>query len=283
MRVQSLQNFTFCANPDILLILHIMLSTASARKVEENTDKSKESEIISVHNSQFTFTRTKSNRRKRQCTAESLTIVAVTAAAWGSVKAGIQFFQLARRRALRHLLMDTAAALTLLNIEHWLDFGSLLGVHRNGDLILHDNDCDFAIFQPDWKSLQQRLSHALPGYSVVLVSPSDDPSVTFGRVYCALGIADLFGAHPIDENRLLVDCGHGDCTAILTSLVFPLKTIHWRGVNLSVPGNVDGTLEHRYGQDWKTPRYMDKGSDIVEHNKTYAKIFRALATVGIKI
>lgn len=38
------------------------------------------------------------------------------------------------------LLHDLAAALNDMGVTWWLDFGSLLGIHRDGELIKHDND-----------------------------------------------------------------------------------------------------------------------------------------------
>lgn len=39
----------------------------------------------------------------------------------------------------------------------------------------------------------------------------------------------------------------------------------------------------RYGAGWRVPRYMDKGADVVEGQKLYARIFRALGSLGIRI
>lgn len=86
---------------------------------------------------------------------------------------------------------------------------SLLGIHRDGDLILHDNDVDIAVYEPDWPALLHALRAALPQYSARIVVPSDDPTTCFIRVYCPLGMADVFGATPVagaaKGERLLVD------------------------------------------------------------------------------
>lgn len=46
-------------------------------------------------------------------------------------------------------------------MQHWVDFGSLLGLVRSGDLILHDNDVDVVVLDPDWPQLQEQLSARL--------------------------------------------------------------------------------------------------------------------------
>ena len=203
-------------------------------------------------------------------------------AAYGALRGSIRLFHHARRGMLRQLLFDLCPALH--GHQYWLDFGSLLGVHRDGDLILHDNDIDLAILDPNWDHLQTHLSTSLPQYTVKLEYPSDaGGETTFLRVYCLLGFADVFGAVQLDEERLLVDCGHGELNCISTDLVLPTKSIEWKGMKIQVPRDLPGALHARYGPTWHVPRYMDKGADTVEGNKTYARVFRALSKVGIRL
>lgn len=220
--------------------------------------------------------------------SQSLTALTAlgTVALYTSVRGGISMFHHLRRRYLRQLLFDLAAALNDLGQCYWLDFGSLLGIHRDGDLILHDNDVDIAVYEPDWPALLHALRAALPQYSARIVVPSDDPTTCFIRVYCPLGMADVFGATPVagaaKGERLLVDCGHGACTEITRASVLPTGLLSWQGAKISVPGDIPAVLEERYG-DWQTPKYMDKGSDVVEGQKLYARVFRALSSFGIRI
>lgn len=97
----------------------------------------------------------------------------------------------------------------------------------------------------------------------VQVVPSDDPTTRFIRVYCPLGMADVFGATPAGDSRVLVDCGHGSCTEIDRAAVLPTGVMTWRGSKLSVPGDVPAALEQRYGPDWHVPRYMVRWEDCV--------------------
>ena len=40
---------------------------------------------------------------------------------------------------------DVIQALNETDITYWVDFGTLLGIHREGDIILLDNDADICI------------------------------------------------------------------------------------------------------------------------------------------
>lgn len=217
------------------------------------------------------------------------TVIIGTFAVWATARFAVTCFHHTRRFYLRNLLFEVSNALNELEVKYWLDFGSLLGIFRDGDIIPHDNDIDFAVLNPDWETILPELKKRLePKYSVKVVIPKDNPDSKWLRVYCPLGMADLFGAYHDDsdgkfQDIVKVDCGHGDHMHILKDLVLPTGTMGWKHHELSVPANIEGTLEHRYGKNWRVPSYMDKGSDEIEHNKTYAKIFRLLARIGIRI
>lgn len=118
------------------------------------------------------------------------------------------------------------------------------------------------MYRPDWEELRAALQTALPQYAVRVVVPSESPDSRFIRVYCPLGMADVFGAEERGNGRILVDCGHGDCCSVPADVVMPTASVEWRGCEIAVPGNVPGMLECRYGPTWTVPRYMDKGADI---------------------
>lgn len=73
----------------------------------------------------------------------------------------LQLFHSMRRRALRCMLLDLVPVLEEAGCIYWLDFGTLLGVYRDDDIILHDNDCDIGILNPDWERLEALLNKRL--------------------------------------------------------------------------------------------------------------------------
>ncbi|KAF8056131.1 hypothetical protein HT031_006482 [Scenedesmus sp. PABB004] len=244
--------------------------------------------------------------------------VVVATSLYCGVKAGIQGYQHLRRRNLRHLVRQVAPVLDRLGVQYWADFGTLLGMYREGDVILHDNDADLVLLNPDWDALLAALRAALPHLRVYTVVPSEDRSITWIRVMSGVGVMDLYGAfyddggaagelsggllveQPAQEQRpqaqphpggacggagrmLSIPQGHGDLCDVPASLVLPLGVMKFRGTPVSVPADVPGVLRYRYGDTYMVPRYMDKGRDCVEQGKFYARLLGALGKAGLRV
>lgn len=65
---------------------------------------------------------------------------------------------------LLELVDDVHAVLAAHGVPHWLDFGTLLGAVRDGELIPWDTDADFGIFARDRErvlALREELGHPL--------------------------------------------------------------------------------------------------------------------------
>lgn len=76
------------------------------------------------------------------------------------------------------------------------------------DIILHDNDADLVLLNPDWEPLLAALKAALPGFRVFFVVPSEDSSIKWIRVMSGVGIMDLVRA---GLRRPVWGCGSGLC------------------------------------------------------------------------
>lgn len=113
---------------------------------------------IEVHNDEET--------RRRRRHARATRAVSIVGATYVGLRLAIAAFHRTRRCQLRRLLKEVSTALKDNGTTFWLDFGCLLGIHRDGDLILHDNDIDLAVLDPDWPSLLEELKLRLPQYSV---------------------------------------------------------------------------------------------------------------------
>lgn len=86
---------------------------------------------------------------------------------YSALRVSIAAFHRLRRRYLRTLLVDLCATFRSMEVTYWIDFGSLLGIHRDGDLILYDNDIDIAVLTPSLFDLFPLLKEKLePKYRV---------------------------------------------------------------------------------------------------------------------
>jgi hypothetical protein len=208
---------------------------------------------------------------------------------YATARLGVEFYKNLRRRALRRLVLETCPVLDALSTSYFVDFGTLLGLHREKDVILHDNDADVVLLDPDFDALLPRLAAALPQFRVTTVVPSEDASVRWLRVIAGplgapVGVMDLYGGWLSECGKHIgIPQGHGDLCDVPASLVLPLGRMRWRGASLSCPADVESVLAHRYGPTWRVPRYMDKGRDEVEQGKPYVKVLTALGRVGLRI
>ena len=65
-----------------------------------------------------------------------------------------------RRHRLRHLAVTAIRALDAVGQPHWVDFGTLLGIVREGDILLGDNDVDVCLWDDDAARTDERLRRA---------------------------------------------------------------------------------------------------------------------------
>jgi len=115
------------------------------------------------------------------------------------------------------------------------------------------------------------------------VRPSEDPSVMWLRVYCPLGMMDIYGAHDRGSGNVEIEIGRERLLDLPKSMVLPTRDITFKGVKVPVPGSTTQVLKTRYGETWMIPRYMDKGHDSVEQKKLYVRVLRFVSMLGIKI
>jgi len=169
--------------------------------------------------------------RKKKPVAEKTCLPAMVSKAlfvYSALRISIAAFHRLRRRYLRALLVDLCATFRSLDqLTYWIDFGSLLGVHRDGDLILYDNDIDIAVLTPSLFDLFPLLKEKLePKYRVkgkdtlspllpddvalrkvyfvgdAVIIPTQNRESAWLRVYCPLGMADLFRVMEMSVSQL---------------------------------------------------------------------------------
>ena len=133
----------------------------------------------------------------------------------------------------------------------WVTYGTLLGLIREGRLLPHDDDIDFAVMAGA-DAARIKAAMADRGLALLLdeVGPNGVSKLKFihGPV-----VIDLFFIE--DEGRLWADY----CTLFRRSLLrstHPPVAIETRlldGLALPVPRDAEVYLAHLYGRDWRQP------------------------------
>lgn len=161
-----------------------------------------------------------------------------------------------RREALRRILKDVAFVLNRHGIDYWADFGTLLGLSRDGDVILGDKDVDLCVLDVERpRVMAAQADFAARGYRLTgeggaarkLMRVFDQKTPFYADIYPY--------AHDGDILRSVLD-PRDDAPA---PLVMTRTTVEFQGVPVSIPHEAERLLEYRYGPTFKTPRRNDKG------------------------
>lgn len=163
-------------------------------------------------------------------------------------------YEIIRRRivqpGLRNILTQVVNKFNQHGIKYWVDYGSLLGIIRDKDIIKHDYDTDVCL-SPNNPKLEEKL--------VQIVKELGDPyyleyhpwSVDTFRIYkkgfLHSPYTDIYCTKL--ENGMYVDCSG----KIPIEMVGKTQKIMWNGIEISIPEKVHETLVWRYGKSYMTP------------------------------
>ncbi len=145
-------------------------------------------------------------------------------------------------------------------IPLWLDYGTLLGFHRNSDLICYDDDLDFGALMEDKERIILALAELENENSDLLVKDT----CKYGR--CKYVVMDKVTGLPADidlyyrdDKRLkpeFLSHLYRKFMDMPLSDYFPLKTKQFLGSTVSVPNNVEKVLLDKYGSSYMTPNLV---------------------------
>lgn len=161
-----------------------------------------------------------------------------------------------RQRVLRRILKDTAEVLQQHGVSYWADFGTLLGLVRDGDVILGDKDVDLCVLEIDRpRVLAVEADLVARGYRL---TGEGGAARKLMRVFdrSTPFYADIYPYAQHGETLKSVLDPRDDAPA---SLVMSRTTVDFQGVVVSIPREAERLLEYRYGPAFKTPRRNDKG------------------------
>lgn len=150
-------------------------------------------------------------------------------------------------------------ALTHAGYEYWLDWGTLLGAQREGDMIAHDYDADIGMREVEFQRLKREWSTQPELRGMWLVREGDG----LYRIRHGLGWVDVFryaeegegeGAQLVMKSMAAsrhscacVGRGHH----IARHLILPLTPFVFGSVVAPGPVRTPEYLEHLYGADWR--------------------------------
>ena len=156
----------------------------------------------------------------------------------------------------------------LKKIEHFIFFGTLLGVVRDKSLIEGDDDIDFYVNIKDKDKLLQILTDE--NINVDLTLPMNK-SGYFIQVYRkingkTLTIDFYFYETNIEKNYIIERWNLEGGTHIQSkhlkipeNFIYPIKQINFKGKQISIPAKEELICEFIYGKNWKNK--MKKNED----------------------
>jgi hypothetical protein len=163
------------------------------------------------------------------------------------------------RRRLRRLFMCLVDNFEQTGVRYWVDFGTLLGVWRTGDVILGDNDADVCVY-PDEENLKkvEKVVYDMGG-----------EYLEWGayRVYDGYLFVDIY-VIKFDGDTIITPTGEVIDASFIEPPERKMVKVGTRDVVIHVPSHVNKVLQIRYGDDWYIPRrkwyflYIDYKKDM---------------------
>jgi hypothetical protein len=162
-----------------------------------------------------------------------------------------------RHAALRRLVPGVCRILEAHHIDYWCDFGTLLGFHRERDIIRGDKDADLSIAEAETPRLTALASvFADAGYEL---------TDRGGRAGNVIRIFDRKTRYYVDvyayvrDGAMLRSLAFSPGEDIPADLVAPRIDAEFLGATIRIPADVEGVLRYRYGPQFSVPRRGDKG------------------------
>lgn len=141
-------------------------------------------------------------------------------------------------------------------LNYWLDWGSLLGLIREGKLIRFDTDLDFGIFLNDLDKIKNMKSDFDEiGYNLCITNCSGGcfPKIYYSQknnLYADIWLWDYVE----DSLRLMkVNEEYSKINRVPKYFYENLETIEFNDIKIKIPSNIEKYLEFRFGKDWRIP------------------------------
>lgn len=157
------------------------------------------------------------------------------------------------------------------NLRFWPEFGTLLGIYRDGDFIKYDNDFDFGAFVDDIDAIHSLLTSA--GFVREYLYYSKELNYVREATYSWKGVhIDIFYFKSEEEHDICysfipnsIDGQNGLCYKIkyFTFEKIELMPIVFKGLKLTIPKDTQHHLMVSYGPHFMIP---DPNFKSINHN-----------------
>ena len=154
-------------------------------------------------------------------------------------------------KMLEKMLFKVVELLEEENVEYWLDFGTLLGLARDGGIIEWDEDVDISVWQTSYDKLE-KIKPKLIEFGYIVSNNIDWGNKVYFDGKRKIWV-DIY--YWKKNNNMYTHASPGFNPKINTfslSLLGNFTTINFKGKDFVVPEKYEEKLTIMY-QDWKTP------------------------------
>ena len=152
------------------------------------------------------------------------------------------------RKDLRQLAQRTCSMLTQSGVEHWLDFGSLLGLMREGNILEGDTDVDISVI--DTPENVEKLEHSRAPLADMGIFLKKELTWNAYRAASSLGYVHLYLTELVNHTY---QGAIGEGSEISSDLIGTPTLFDWQGTQVAIPQHTHAFLVARYGDDYMDP------------------------------
>ena len=160
------------------------------------------------------------------------------------------------RSILRKMAIDIIDTFNICDIDYWVDFGTLLGIIREEDIILGDLDVDICVVESPELHEKMKMAKSIlekKGYKV----NKEIWDAYRVRKY-RYPYADIY-INKRNRKENIYNGVEGEKSDISIDYIEPKSIVKWKNVDVKCPSKINETLVYRYGSDWRTPKKDYKG------------------------
>lgn len=177
-----------------------------------------------------------------------------------------------------HILIQLCNILEKINIKHWVDYGTLLGLYRDKRLLAHDNDIDVSFIKEDnisYRDIALQLTDSF------YICNTHDEKITIFPKNCDDFLYTHIDLYHMAEDKFnkTITLKHTPLKGRLTYrnyFINNLSSINVLDTKLPCPSLTEKYLKLNYGEEYNKPvkhfHAGDKGRGIFEENHIQNKV-----------